>query len=57
MKCTVCGKNADISLGICFNCAEAESIIGEGKDIVNEGDAKTPMDKLKMLIQKGWQIP
>lgn len=54
-KCIICNKDSeDTRLGVCWECAEAESIIGEGKDMYDKGNAKTAMDKLKMLISKGW---
>ena len=50
----------DIRLGYCWNCTNAESIIHEGLDIDNKGlngsvPAKTAMEKLSLLIQKGWK--
>ncbi len=45
---------------VCFDCAEAESIIAEGLDMWDKGKngkeepAKTAMDKLQLLIEKGW---
>ena len=53
-KCKVCGRNVETRLGTCWACAEAESIINEGKDMYDKGSAKTAMEKLKMLIEKGW---
>ena len=57
MKCRICNNNddRDLRFGVCFTCAEAESIISEGKDMYDKGEAKTAMDKLKMLIEKGWK--
>jgi hypothetical protein len=57
-KCKICGKESgDTRLGVCWECAEAESIIDSGKDMYDKGDAKTAMQKLKMLIQYGWSNP
>ena len=61
MECSICKKNKDLSLGSCFDCADAESIIAEGLDMWDKGidgkedQAKTSMDKLKLLTQKGWK--
>ena len=47
-------------MGVCFNCAAAESIIDEGLDMFDKGidgkniPAKTAMEKLQLLIKKGW---
>ena len=60
-ECTVCKQNKDLRLGVCWECAEAESIIAEGLDMWEHGPedgpepAKTAMDKLKYLIEKGWK--
>ena len=60
-KCNVCGKTAELRFGTCWDCAEAESIIFEGTDMYEKGlnksdePAKKPMDKLRLLIQKGWR--
>lgn len=61
MNCKICNNEAsnnDLRLGVCWECAEAESIIGEGLDMDDKGyngpPADYPMDKLRFLIQKGW---
>lgn len=47
-------------MGVCFDCADAESIIAEGLDMWDKGKngteepAKRPMEKLQLLIAKGW---
>jgi len=47
---------------VCFDCAEAESIIDEGLDMYDKGKngtkdpANTSMEKLQLLIEKGWQF-
>lgn len=61
-ECKSCGKKAELRFGHCWECAEAESIIDEGKDMRDKGmiyagverAAATPMEKLALLIQKGW---
>lgn len=62
MTCEICGNKAETRLGACWKCAEAESIIAEGLDMRDKGlggkngiPAKTAMEKLKLLIQKGWK--
>lgn len=61
MKCKICSSESsqnNLRFGVCWNCAEAESIIGEGLDMDDNGlDGKSatyPMDKVKLLIKKGW---
>ncbi len=40
-KCQCCGREEDLRMGYCYDCAEAESIIMEGKDMFDLGTAKT----------------
>ena len=60
MECKVCKKNKELRMEVCFDCADAESIIAEGLDMWDKGKngkeepAKTAMDKLQLLIEKGW---
>jgi hypothetical protein len=62
MNCKICKKEKDLRMLVCFDCAEAESIIYEGLDMFDKGKngtqeaAKTSMEKLELLIQKGWQF-
>lgn len=67
MECKICKKEAETRYGVCFNCAEAESIIGTGVDMYDGGimvdrgskakkPAETAMEKLKLLIEKGWHL-
>lgn len=64
-KCAACGRDEDLRMGHCFDCAEAESIIAEGTDMwekdingVENGDgSKRAMLKLHYLIKKGWRPP
>ena len=37
---------------VCWYCADAESIISEWKDMYDKWDAKSPMEKLKLLMKK-----
>lgn len=70
MECKICKKNKELRMGTCFSCADAESIISEGVDMWGKGldsdggethkgeqgiVAKTPMQKLQLLMQKGWK--
>jgi hypothetical protein len=61
MVCKICNKQNDLRFGVCFQCAEAESIIGDGLDMMDNGPdendepAKTPLEKLKFLVNKGWK--
>lgn len=59
--CKVCGAHRDLRMGVCFDCVEMESIIATGLDMYDRGldkaqdvPAKTAMDKLKLLVQKGF---
>lgn len=62
MVCRICNKErgSETRLGICWSCAEAQSVIHEGLDMYEKGPnnddapAKTAMDKLKFLIKLGW---
>ena len=62
MECGICKRTTETRLGVCFDCAEAESIIKEGLDMYDKGingtdkPAKKPLDKLQLLIDKGWKI-
>lgn len=56
-KCECCGQEDDLRMGYCFDCAEAESIIVNGSDMYDKGNAKTTFEKIKMLIEKGWKPP
>ena len=33
MKCKCCNREKDLRLGVCFDCADAESIVVEGVDM------------------------
>jgi hypothetical protein len=60
--CKICKKDRELRMGVCFDCADAESIIAEGVDMWDKGidgkeePAKTAMDKLQFLISKGWRF-
>lgn len=60
MECKICKENKELREGVCFSCADAETIIGEGLDMYDNGidgkkePAKTALEKVQLLIQKGW---
>lgn len=36
MKCKCCNREKDLRFGVCFDCADAESIIVEGVDMYDK---------------------
>ena len=58
MACSVCGYKGELRLGVCWYCAEAESIIAEGVDMYENGigdrPAKTAMEKVRLLLAHSW---
>jgi len=60
MECKACKQKKELRFGVCFDCADAESIISEGLDMWDQGidgkeePAKTALEKVQLLIQKGW---
>ena len=62
MGCKVCQQKKELREGVCFDCADAESIIYEGLDMYDKGKngtnepAKTALEKLQLLIAKGWRL-
>lgn len=61
MACAICGGEKSTRLGVCWDCATAESIIEDGTDMYENGpdgsskSAVTAMDKVKFLINKNWK--
>lgn len=61
MKCSICNKDRELRMGYCWFCAEAQSIIADGKDMREQGNggkcipANQADERLKMLIAKGWK--
>lgn len=62
--CQICTRQMGqegLRLGVCFDCADAESIIDEGLDMWDKGPsgdktpAKTAREKLEYLIKIGWR--
>lgn len=60
MECKICKQNKELRMGVCFDCADAETIIAEGLDMWDKGidgkeePAKTALEKVQLLLQKGW---
>lgn len=61
-KCTMCGREEDLRMGWCWDCAEAQNIIGNGVGMfedevegVVEFDVKLVNERLKKLIDLGWK--
>lgn len=52
MMCSVCKNLRECRLGVCFDCAESESIIYDGTDMYDNIVAKTPMEKLKQVVKR-----
>lgn len=55
MKCKCCNREKDLRLGVCFDCANAESILVEGvdmweKEIPKEEGLSTALSKLKHIL-------
>ena len=63
LTCSICKTKSSpnaIRLGVCWQCIEAESIIGEGLDMYNKGlnhdntPVTTAMDKVRLLVARGY---
>lgn len=60
--CKMCGREEDLRMGWCWDCAEAQNIIAVGQDMFGDDDEnaiKFPIkevnERLKMLLDKGWK--
>lgn len=60
-NCVICKKDKELRLGFCFNCMNAQAIIGTDEDcystnenVYAELSAKEATRRLKMLIKEGW---
>jgi hypothetical protein len=60
--CKMCGKEEDLRMGWCWDCAEAQNILAVGKTMVEDDDEnavkfsiKEVNERLKMLLDKGWK--
>lgn len=51
-NCKICGKEEELRFWVCRHCADAESIIDSWCDMRDKWDAKTAMEKLKLLLSK-----
>ena len=56
MKCKCCNRDKELRLGVCFDCADAESIIVEGVDMYNkevkqEKDLSKSLSKVKHILK------
>lgn len=54
--CKCCERDLDTRFGVCFDCADAESVIVEGKDmwdkeIRKEENLSTALSKLKHILK------
>jgi hypothetical protein len=57
MKCKICEQERDLRMGVCFTCAECESVIEDGTDMYDEPIEKLEgssmsMAKLKYILKK-----
>ena len=55
-NCKCCGRNLDLRLGICFDCANAESIIIDGVDmydteIPKQEGLSTALSKVQHILK------
>jgi len=55
--CSCCEKNSELRMGVCFDCAECESVIGTGldmreKDIPKLEGFSSSMARLKYVLKK-----
>lgn len=60
MECEIChskfGPNG-MRLGVCFDCAEAESVILDGTDMSDNIVASTAREKLEWLFKHNPRFP
>jgi hypothetical protein len=57
MKCKCCNREKELRVGVCFDCADAESVIVEGvnmwdKEISKQEDLSTGLSKLQYILSK-----
>ncbi len=57
MKCKCCNREEELRFGVCFDCADAESVIVEGvnmwdKKIPQKEDLSTGLSKLQYILSK-----
>ena len=56
-KCKCCGQMAELRMGICWDCAECESVIETGEDMYDKPIPKienysNAMSKLQYIIKR-----
>jgi hypothetical protein len=56
-NCKCCGRNLELRFGVCFDCADAESVIVEGVDMCDKEIPKieglsTSLSKLQYILKK-----
>jgi hypothetical protein len=56
-NCKCCGRNLELRFGVCFDCADAESVIVEGVDMWDKEIPKieglsTSLSKLQYILKK-----
>ena len=56
-NCKCCGRNADLRMGFCFACVEAESVLVNGVDMYDQEIPKreglsNSMSKLQYILSK-----
>jgi hypothetical protein len=56
-NCKCCGCNLELRFGVCFDCADAESVIVEGVDMWDKEIPKieglsTSLSKLQYILKK-----
>lgn len=62
MPCLICKREKELGGHVCFDCADAESIIEDGTDMYDKGMDSDPvigsvsLKKLQYLHEKGWKF-
>ncbi len=56
MKCKCCGRKQELRFGICFDCADAESVIVEGvtmrdKEVPKKDGLSKSLSKLHYILK------
>lgn len=57
MKCKICEQERDLRSGVCFQCADCESVISDGSTMFDQEIPKVEgysihMAKLKYILKK-----
>ena len=60
-QCICCGRTQELRLGVCWDCAEAESVIEDGTDMRDVAPPKIEglsmsMSKLQYILRKYMKI-